>query len=181
MISTLIALVLSLILQAQNPKVPIPQKIAALELAEQILTIAAQEQQASSTTPAQVTVQITAPSAVTAPATTATPQAQEITAAPTQPTCTLTAEVLPVTKLNEWQTLLKWTFTQGATAVITSGGLPVQTQWPSNILPSGAPDGEPSDSFVTPLITQATDYEMDVSLNGLTGSCTASTTIPTGN
>lgn len=164
MISTLIALVLTLITQAQQPNVPIEMRIQALELAQQVLTVA---QTLETTTPAAPVETTGTPTPVETPVVGSVVQV---------PTCTLAAPV--VTWRTTQHAQFSWTYTDGATATITSGG---------TLVPLNGYNGQSTTIMVNdsahqpavyaPAIFQDTDYEMDVTLNGQTGSCTAHATI----
>lgn len=105
--------------------------------------------------------------------------------APQAPTCNLSASVGNFFGTT-WQAHFAWTFTSGATATIkASGGTPnANLQFgPSSLVPINYQFGAVSSPYggfqiYSSPIFQDTDYEMDVSLNGLTGSCTAHASVP---
>lgn len=189
MINTLIALVLSLLVQVQSPNVPVQLKLQALEIANQILLVAQAEQNAQ--TPTQPTEATTTPPAeptatstdtssgltgnVGEGSTTTPPAVGDQAAADQAPTCSLTAQAVAVSGLG-WRAQFTWWYTQGAYATISSGGKVILYPNKGSTFNTSALDPNPTYYLFGP-----TDYEMDVTLNGLTGSCTASTTIPTSN
>jgi len=177
MLNTLIALVLSLLVQVQSPNVPVQFKIQALQIANQILLVAKAEQAAQSITTEAVTPVL----APTLPVDTASPPAdtgsvsqddQATSTGAVAPTCSFWAQAVNLPNMG-WRVQFGWVYTQGAYATISTGGQVVAYPNKGTTFNSSALAG--------PLyyyIFGPTDYEMDVTLNGVTGSCTAHATVP---
>lgn len=133
MVNTLIALVLSLLVQVQSPNVPLAQKVQALQLAQQILTLVEQQpapivQASASTTPDASTVPVAQDAPVLAPV--APPVAIISASAVPQllvPICNLEARVAPSNGPN-YIVYFGWNMDPSATGFLPGyGPLPAYT------------------------------------------------------
>lgn len=162
MTSTLIALVLALLVQLQQPNVPVEMKIQGLQLAQKILVIAQQEQVA---VPAPVFQPIPqpAPVAETPPADTgsavAVPQVSQLS-------CAFGAVVVTWSQGTR-HAKFSWTFTPGASAYVDAD-LFLTARVPTSIHSSNSLMQE--DTY-GPTIFQDTTYTLSVSKDGATTQC----------
>lgn len=121
MTQTFIGLVVALIAAASQPGLPVTYKLAALNLASQIITISQQQPIDASSTPIDTS---DLSGSITTPEEASTAVTQAIQAAVPPPTCTLSATVVTFIQGTK-HALFTWHFTEGATAEIDENGQPV--------------------------------------------------------
>ncbi len=125
MVNALIALVLTLIVQVQSPNVPLETKVQALQLAQKILVLAQQEQQASPISQGPATLPVSTPVASEPIQTPTQPTAG--TPAPTVPVCALSATLSPLSN-GRAQVYFGWDMDPNATGMLSGyGTLPSYT------------------------------------------------------